>query len=150
MSKERNPLYITSVFTNKCPRCRKGDLFQTNKAYDLKNNLTMNEKCTVCGQPTEIEVGFYYGTGYVSYALSVAFLVATFVAWWVLFGISFSDNSIFWWLGTACTLLILIQPPMMRISRSLWLSWFVKYDADWEKHKLEDPERVIKEQMNNW
>jgi rRNA maturation protein Nop10 len=150
MIKESKPLYITSVLTNKCPRFRKGDLFQTNKAYDLKNNLTMNEHCPVCGQPSEIEVGFYYGTGYVSYALSVAFLVATFVAWWILFGISFSNNSIFWWLGTACTLLILLQPPMMRVSRSLWLSWFVKYDANWKEHKLEEPERVIKEQMNNW
>lgn len=150
MNKDSKPLYITSVIANKCPRCRKGDLFVSKSAYDLKNNLTMNKSCTVCGQPTEIEVGFYYGTGYVSYALSVAFLVATFVAWWVLFGISFSNNSIFWWLGTACTLLILIQPPMMRISRSLWLSWFVKYDANWKEHKLEAPERMIEEQINNW
>lgn len=150
MNKDSKPLYITSVIANKCPRCRKGDLFLSKNAYDLKNNLTMNKSCPVCGQPTEIEVGFYYGTGYVSYALSVAFLVATFVAWWILFGISFSDNSIFWWLGTACTLLILIQPPMMRISRSLWLSWFVKYDANWKEHKLEAPERMIEEQMNNW
>lgn len=150
MNKEKTPLYITSVLTNKCPRCRKGNLFITNKAYDLKNNLTMNEHCPTCGQPTEIEVGFYYGTGYVSYALSVAFLVATFVAWKVLLGISFSDNSIFWWLGTACTLLILIQPPMMRLSRSLWLSWFVSYDANWKEHELKKPERVVKEHMKNW
>ena len=32
----------------------------------------MNKECPVCGQPTEIEVGFYYGTSYVSYALTVA------------------------------------------------------------------------------
>lgn len=142
--------YLTSVLACKCPRCRQGNLFTSNRAYDLKNNLLMNERCTICGQPSEIEVGFYYGTGYVSYALSIAFLVFTFIAWKILFGLSFSNDSIFWWLGTSCILLLLIQPPMMRISRSLWLSLFVKYDANWKENKLEEPERTNKEHMNNW
>ncbi len=96
----------------------------------------MHEKCPVCGQPTEIEVGFYYGTGYVSYALSIAFLVSTFVAWKVLIGVTFSidDNRIFYWMGIAFALLFAIQPLLMRLSRTLWLSSFVKYDASWEKH----------------
>jgi uncharacterized protein (DUF983 family) len=142
--------YLISTFTNKCPRCRKGDLFVSKNAYDFSKNLKMHERCTVCGQPTEIEVGFYYGTGYVSYVVSIAFLVTSFVAWKVLFGLSFSDNSIFWWLGTSCCLLLLLQPPIMRLSRSLWLSWFVRYDAKWKENPLEEPERIVKEHMNNW
>ena len=148
--KKQKPSYLISVLTNKCPRCRQGNLFTSNKAYDLKNNLKMNTHCPVCGQATEIEVGFYYGTGYVSYALSIAFLAATYVAWKVLFGLTFNDNSVFWWLGTSCILLILVQPPMMRLSRTLWLSWFVGYEKDWQKNKVEKPERIVKEQMNNW
>jgi uncharacterized protein (DUF983 family) len=144
------PSYILSTFANKCPRCRQGQLFKGSNAYDLKNNMKMHERCPVCNQPTEIEVGFYYGTGYVSYAVSVAFLVASFVAWKVLFGLSFSNDSIFWWLGTSCVLLLLLQPPIMRLSRSMWLSWFVKYDPNWKEHKLDEPERIVKEQMNNW
>lgn len=144
------PNYLLSTFANKCPRCRQGNIFKSRNAYDLKNNMKMNERCPVCNQPTEIEVGFYYGTGYVSYALSVAFLVASFVAWKVLFGLSFSNDSIFWWLGTSCVLLLLLQPPIMRLSRSMWLSWFVKYDAKWKEHELKEPERIVKEQMNNW
>jgi hypothetical protein len=39
----------------------------------------------------------------------------------------------------------------MRLSRSLWLSWFVRYDPDWRDHKPDtDPERVVKEHQNNW
>jgi hypothetical protein len=110
----------------------------------------MHDHCQVCGQPTEIEVGFYYGTGYVSYALSVAFTVATFVAWWVLIGVSINDNRVFWWLSINIVLLLLIQPLLMRLSRSLWLSWFVKYDPDWRSHPLKNPERVVKEHMGNW
>ena len=103
----------------------------------------MKEHCEVCGQPTEIEVGFYYGTGYVSYALSVAFSVATFIAWWVLIGFSLDDTRFFWWMGTNAVLMILLQPLFMRLSRSLWLSWFVKYDKDWKDHPLESFERLV-------
>jgi hypothetical protein len=55
----------------------------------------MHAHCPVCGQPTEIEVGFYYGTGYVSYAITVGFSVITFIAWWVIFGFSTDDNRFF-------------------------------------------------------
>lgn len=126
--------YLKNVLTNKCPRCRQGKLFTSKNPYDFKNNLTMNEHCPVCNQRTEIEVGFYYGTGYVSYALSVAFLVTSYVASAVLFNVNITNNSIFWWLGITCFLLLAIQPPMMRLSRSLWLSWFVQYDKDWSKN----------------
>lgn len=112
----------------------------------------MHENCQVCGQPTEIEVGFYYGTGYVSYALSIAFIVSTFVAWKVLIGMTFDidDNRIFYWMGTVFTLLIALQPLLMRLSRSIWLSWFVRYDPNWREHKLKEPERLIEEHKNNW
>ena len=112
----------------------------------------MHEKCPTCGQPTEIEVGFYYGTGYVSYALTVALLIASFVAWKVLIGMSFSidDNRIFYWMGTAFTLLLVLQPVLMRFSRILWLSWFVSYDPHWKNHQPETAERANREQSNNW
>lgn len=143
--------YLWSVLNNRCPRCRKGRIFKSQQPYKFKTNVNMHENCPVCGQPTEIEVGFYYGTGYVSYALSVAFLVTTFVAWKVLIGMTFSidDNRIFYWMGTAFALLLICQPLLMRLSRSLWLSWFVKYDPDWEKHPIKTPERVIPEQMEH-
>jgi uncharacterized protein (DUF983 family) len=125
----KKPNYILSVLTNRCPRCRRGSLFISKQPYDLKNCTKMYDHCKICNQPTEIEVGFYYGTGYVSYALTVAITVATFIAWWVLIGIGLNDNRIFWWLGMNAALLILLQPLLMRLSRSLWISWFVKYDS---------------------
>ncbi len=144
MSKQAKvPNYLISTLTNKCPRCREGYLFKTTNAYDFKNIVEMNEKCPVCKQRTEIEVGFYYGTSYVSYALGVAFVIAIFVAWYVLIGFSIDDNRVFWCMGTAIAGLVVLQPVLMRLSRSLWLSWFVKYDANWREHKLLEPERFI-------
>ncbi|MEY2649011.1 MAG: hypothetical protein RL282_1724 [Bacteroidota bacterium] len=140
--------YLYSVLNNKCPRCRKGNIFYSRNAYKFGEFTRMNENCPVCGQPTEIEVGFYYGTGYVSYALTVAFSVATFIAWWVLIGFSLDDTRFFWWMGTNAVLMVLMQPLFMRLSRSIWLSWFVTYEKDWEKNPLQEPERIIPGQEN--
>ncbi len=110
----------------------------------------MHESCPVCGQPTEIEVGFYYGTGYVSYALTVGFSVTTLILWWLTIGFSLTDNRFFVWMGVNAVAMILLQPIFMRLSRTLWLSWFVSYDPEWRSKKPEHFERVIPEQMKNW
>ncbi len=127
--------YLSSVLRLKCSRCRKGNMFKSGSSYNLKNFMKMNEKCPVCGQPMEIEPGFYYGTSYVSYALTVAISVSTFIAWWVIIGFSIDDNRIFWWLFLNIAFLLFLQPWLMRLSRSIWLSWFVKYDPDWKAHQ---------------
>lgn len=96
----------------------------------------MPERCPECGQPYELEVGFWYGTGYVSYALSVALSVATFVAWFVLIGMSTDDNRFFWWMGTNIFLLIVLQPWLMRLSRVIYIRFFVKFDPDYKSSSV--------------
>ena len=98
----------------------------------------------------ELEVGFYYGTGYVSYALTVAISVATFLAFWVIYGISIDDNSLYIWLVLNIIVLVLGLPYIMRLSRTLWLSFFVKFDPNWQSKEPPKPERIVKEHMNNW
>jgi len=40
---------------------------------------------------------------------------------------------------------------LMRFSRSLWISWFVKYDPNWKQNQPVDvSERTNAEQANNW
>ena len=110
----------------------------------------MYDTCPVCGQVTDIEVGFYYGTSYISYLVAILLSVASFLLWWLLIGFSFSDNRFLYWVAFNSLLLLGLQPWLMRFSRSLWLSFFVKYDPEWRHHEPEAPERIIKEQMNNW
>lgn len=125
-------------------------MFMHRNPYDLKNMMKMYEKCEVCGQPFEIEVGFYYGTGFVSYALAVAVCVASFIAWKVLIGMSLNDNRLFWWLGTNALLLLVLQPVLMRLSRSIWLSFFVWYDPEWATKTAVTPERLNEDRKNDW
>lgn len=110
----------------------------------------MNERCPVCGQPLDMEPGFYYGTNMVSYTLAVLISVVSFVLWWILIGFSFHDSRFFWWMGINAFLLVALQPPLMRLSRTVWLAFFVAYSNDWDKGDIIEPERVNKEHMNNW
>ncbi len=143
--------YLSSTLGCRCPRCREGKLFQNPVSISMKKNMLMNKECPVCGQPTEIEVGFYYGTSYVSYVIGVALSIASLIVWWVIIGLSTEDNRFFFWLGFNSVLLILLQPWLMRFSRSLWISWFVKYDPDWKEHQPEDvSERLNPDQGQNW
>src|SRR5258705_8479762 len=151
MSETRSRGYLSSSLGCRCPRCREGKLFKHGLSFRFKRTMEMNKNCPVCGQPTEIEVGFYYGTSYVSYALAVMICVISLLAWWMLIGLSTSDNRFFYWLGFNAVLLIVLQPWLMRVSRSLWISWFVRYDRDSQDHQPMDvSERMNEEQANNW
>jgi uncharacterized protein (DUF983 family) len=143
--------YISSTLGCHCPRCREGKLFQHPVTISFKKNMLMNKECTVCGQASEIEVGFYYGTSYVSYALTVGLSLVSLGIWALTIGLSTNDNRFFIWMGVNAALLILLQPWLMRYSRSLWISWFVKYDPDWKEHQpIDFSERLNPDQANNW
>src|SRR5678810_478735 len=143
--------YLSATFSCKCPRCRTGKLFKHGTSFNFKKTMQMNPKCPVCGQATEIEVGFYYGTGYVSYVLSIVICALSLILWWLTIGLSVDDNRFFFWLGFNAVLLIVLQPWLMRVSRSIWISWFVKHDPNWKEHQPEDvSERLNADQANNW
>jgi uncharacterized protein (DUF983 family) len=147
---DTKPSLILSVLQNKCPRCRRGKLYQFSNPYHLRLFMKMNDRCPVCGQPFDMEPGFYYGTNMVSYALAVLFSMATFVLWFLLIGFSFHDKRFLWWIFTNAVLLVLLQPPLMRLSRTVWLAIFVKYSPRWHEGDIIIPERVNKDQQNNW
>ena len=96
----------------------------------------MPERCPECGQPFELEVGFWYGTGYVSYGLTFIMSVLSFIAWWLIIGISTEDNRFFWWMGLNAAMLILLQPWIMRLSRVVYLYFFVKYDKEYKNSSV--------------
>lgn len=132
-----------------CPRCRLGDMFKNKKSYS-KGFMRMYETCEVWDQHFELEAGYYYGSGYVSYGITVAISVVTFLAWWIIIGISYDDNRIFAWLTLNAVLILALQPVLMRLARVFWLAVFVKYDPEWRINPSEVPERTNDTQKNNW
>lgn len=136
MPANEKPNLLWSLLTMKCPRCRHGAMFCQSNPWRLKGLMKMPETCTECGQPFELEVGFWYGTGYISYGLSVLLSAATLIAWWLLIGLSIRDNRFFWWMGFNAVFLIALQPWLMRFSRVVYLYLFVKYNPDYKQTRV--------------
>lgn len=118
---------LSSILKMKCPACHQGNMFSQSSIFPLKHLMDMPERCPVCTQKMELEPGFYFGTGYVSYALTIAVMTAVAVIFALTRGFSFKDNSVFWYLGIAVSITLLLQPWMMRLSRVLFLYLFVKF-----------------------
>jgi hypothetical protein len=133
---EGKPNFLWSMFTMRCPRCRRGPMFTGRNAWRLKQTMKMPEKCPECGQPYELEVGFWYGTGYISYGLSFLLSAATLIAWWLTIGVSTEDHRFFWWMGCNAVFLVLLQPWLMRLSRVVYLYIFVKFDPDYKRSRV--------------
>lgn len=111
-------------------------MFKQGNAYkklSLTHIFDMYENCPVCGQKFDLEPGFWYGTGYVSYGLMVAFSAITFAIWWIIIGISTEDNRIFYWLIFNAVLIVVLQPWIMRLSRVIYLNIFVRYNENYDK-----------------
>lgn len=118
------PNPIASVLLLKCPKCRQGDLFCNKKIYQYKGFFDMPRKCTKCGQDFEIETGFYYGAMYVSYAITIALIVAVFIAL-----IVFNIFSIELFLLLDFIVLLISLPYVFKVSRSIWIALMIKFDS---------------------
>jgi uncharacterized protein (DUF983 family) len=124
---------LYSILKMKCPKCHEGELFKESNPYKLKELSNMYPKCEVCGEDFKREPGFYFGAAYVSYALTVALWVAVLVALitfdalgWIEY--SFFENPLTFLFSGIIALFVLL-PVLYRLSRSIWLNFFINYDS---------------------
>lgn len=116
--------FLYSIVAAKCPRCREGNMFPEGTLYTTKF-ADMHESCPCCGQPLEPEPGFYYGAMYVSFGFNVAiFLVALFILYQFV-----EDVSIAMMMGIVAVVVVGLLPVIFRLSRSLWINIFVRYEG---------------------
>ena len=125
--KEKIPNRLVSKLIMKCPSCHKGNMFTNKGIFPLNDLLKMPERCPVCNQKYEIEVGFWYGTGSVSYSISVGTIFIIAILYALTVGFSYKNNSIYFFIGVMIATLAILQPWIMRYSRVLYLYVFVKY-----------------------
>jgi len=125
MLKKGSKLY--SILTGTCPRCHQESMYLDQNPYNLGNVYKMHEKCSHCGLHYKIEPSFFYGAMYVSYGLGVALSVAAFIVSFVFIGASLKTSFI-----AIIATLILLMPLDMRISRNIWINFFVSYRKDWK------------------
>lgn len=117
---------LYSILFNKCPRCHEGKFWPHSAYYNLFfNGGKLYESCSHCGLKYYREIGFWYGSMYVGYALGSA----VFLAGWAITAFTFPETWSTWWqVGSICAALILLLPANFYYSRLIWINFFVKYE----------------------
>ena len=118
-----------AIIQQKCPRCRKGDMF-IHSTYDLGKFQKMHRNCPVCGLHFELEPGYFWGAMYVSYALNVAQSVTLGILTYYLL-----NDPVAWvYLTILIGAIFLFMPINFRLARVLMLHWFssIKFDHQYQ------------------
>jgi uncharacterized protein (DUF983 family) len=124
------PMLLPSLLKEKCPKCRKGNIFINRSVFPLSKALQVTEYCDHCGQKIKVENNYGQGMNFV-FIFIIFFL--NFFLYLPLFGISFKDNSIFYYLAVSVVLSLVLQPWLMRLSRVLFLYLVIPFDKSGTK-----------------
>lgn len=117
---------MQSMWKYKCPRCREGDLF--TKPFNLKKPIEMHERCSCCGLKYEAEPGYFFGAMFISYIWTG--FACLFIIGLCLLVFKLSVNVSFAILIAA---MVLSYFMILRISRSMYIHFDVKYDKNFTK-----------------
>ncbi|MEX2592426.1 MAG: DUF983 domain-containing protein [Anditalea sp.] len=115
---------IYSIVECKCPKCHEGDMFAPGTLYHPTKFYKMHAYCAYCDQSFEPEPGFYFGSMFVSYAINTAL----FIIFWIATSFLVEDMSLLMILGILFAVVIFLLPITFRLSRSIWINFFVHYD----------------------
>lgn len=116
---------LYSIFTSTCPVCQEGDMYVENNPYKISKLMEMHENCSNCGKKFKIEPSFFFGAMYVSYGVGVAIAVAAFIISYFIVGLDRNYS----FLVIILTLAVLF-PLIVRISRNIWINFFVPFDKN--------------------
>ena len=132
MSK-KTTLLLPSLLKERCPKCREGQIFTQKSIFPLGKCLDVEEYCKTCNQKIKVENN--YGQG-MNFVFIFAIFIITFFLYWAVLGITFKDNSVFYYLALSVALSLLLQPWLMRLSRVLFLYLVIPYDKDIVQNKV--------------
>jgi hypothetical protein len=123
--KKGSKLY--SISKNKCPRCHEGLFWPYPPVKNLiHNNGDLTKNCSYCDLKFEIELGFWYGAMYVSYALGVGLILIICLLQFILFP-SIDVMSLIFFITIS---VILFSPYNFFFSRLIWINFFVGFSSD--------------------
>ena len=116
---------LYSILFNKCPKCHIGRFWSSNNPF--KNMFFSNKNscktCENCSLSYELEVGFWYGSMYVSYAISVTVMLL----FWILTNFFFPLINIYNEILIIIIAILIVSPLNYHVSRLIWINFFIKY-----------------------
>ena len=116
---------LYSILFNKCPKCHTSNFWASDNPFKNMFFSTENscKTCENCSLDYELEIGFWYGSMYVSYAISVAVMLL----FWSLTTFLFSTITTFNEILIIVIAIILVSPLNYHVSRLIWINFFIKY-----------------------
>ncbi len=106
---------LIDIFEEKCPKCSHGQVFRKKGNPLLFQMPRMNDACPNCGHKFEKETGYFFGSMYVSYALTVAEMMAVFIV------AQFFVKSFLPIISLIALFAILLSTFNFRLARMIWI-----------------------------
>lgn len=110
---------IKHILSGKCPKCKEGAIFAKPGNIFLLKEPKMNTCCSSCGYRFEKEPGYFIGSLYISYGLTVLEMLSLFL-------ISYYFLPIYTILIEILIALILMSLINFRYARIFWI-WLFPY-----------------------
>jgi len=123
MLKKGSKLY--SILTGTCPQCHLESMYVNKNPYNLPQIFKMHERCSHCGLKYKIEPSFFFGAMYVSYGLGVGLSIMLFLITFYLLEMGLKKSFI-----AIILMLVALMPVIARLSRNIWINFFVPYNPD--------------------
>ncbi len=130
MSSDSKTPALVAMFTMKCPSCRKSRVFVNKSMFPLDKCLALKDECEVCGEVLKSEKN---NGGGINYALTMILFFLNLLWYWPVFansptfGLSYKNNSVFYYLGISTLVVVLAQPYLMRLSRMIYLYLYIGF-----------------------
>lgn len=123
---------LQAIAGAKCPHCRKGDMFMY-PISKVSKFMEMHKRCQVCGMRFEVEPGFFYGSMYFTYIMTVAIVIVVGFATHIIG----NEPHIAFYLVNIFLTTIFLTPFSFRYARVLMLHLFggVSYDSSFHEVK---------------
>lgn len=122
---QSSPFLFTSLLQGKCPKCRKGNVFVNNHILPIKDCLKTVNTCAVCKQKIKVENNYGQGMNFVF----IIFVFLFNLLWYCpIIGLSFKDDSIYYYIAISTIMVLVLQPWLMRFSRILFLYLVIRYE----------------------
>lgn len=123
-SSDKKPSLLASLFSMKCPSCRKTNVFVNKSVFPLSQCVELKDECVQCGEKMKSESN---NGGGINYALTMVLFFLNLIWYWPIFGLSYKDNSVYYFLGASIFIVVLAQPYLMRLSRMLYLYMYIGF-----------------------
>ncbi len=119
----RNSFILPDILNGKCPKCRRGNIYLNKGVFPLGGSLKTVDHCPDCRQKINVSDN---APG-INYALSVVVYFFGFVLYACIWGITYKDNSFITSFLFSTAIVVLLQPWLMRLSKTIYIYLFTKF-----------------------